>query len=1171
MTEGKPSIYRFLQSAFSSEQIKELRQTCEIRYGFPSHLRKPTEIESTIIRGLLEGTILCPRLPDFLKRICDPQAYRKSQNTIKAQVEGDLILKLYPEFKIYPQFQTRKRLTREFLLGINNSSNDPAKVTAMLQEAKQICYDQGQHAIHLIFWTREMASKWSKEFTVLNFRNRRFPVRNAHEAEYGTPIDSEDRSKVIWGRQVGADGIRNELPRDRYHVRLLNLSRYLDEAAIDAYIQTQFQGVYHTWQEPTTAGQIPQTDTWDIFFRCNHCPQFLDGIRFINWEDTKILVHHVTRNAASPCFSCGANGHMRTVCKVSDDFLKSQYSLRVMAEDIEALPRQQSTITSVEELEQLWTKDQQDTNTVMKTEIANQQVDKKSTKQILKRKDNCSTGLTLTQQPDNEWKTAGKHNGKSKILGTEDPSTYRTEVEEDGGNERKTDSGEDGKQTFGTDAGKAQVEAQGPRGIGRTITEEIHRATRDSSSAMMKQKELMEKLIGEKREKTEEGVYDACLHIDVEKYPNEAVSGLQVLQDCGLEQVATPRTGNCQYYAVAMALLEKDFSKQDDVAPLENLTGKIKRGITAAANHFFEQEYPHDERMRLLKDLARREGVLDARNSPKLTAIQSKTQYQEYIVEQSKTTSKLDTRIPVRYWGSTETLRMMAKILRRPIFTVDARKGMRSACYTIFEPADVKVRGKEYFSAKERMMDVGKPRRWIKALQLACKPENRKKAVPIVLLYSGNHYTRLRFTGNQNGNGCKEEIKEESQMEIGSNAQTLKEVFSLANERKMEDQVDDEDELMEEKQQTHSQDEQNEIDQHGGEKYQVLQALPAQGLEGMTPGKRAELRVADLTMADTVRKWVQEFNVTPAVIHDWHHHLNFTEPSPTFTSSQASETSNLTSEWTSSERGEASQSDQGEKSLNSNKNGLGTGRFFGENISLGTNRLKEQVLKMEWNELSTTWQETQASFPTIPMDIAQWKNVVRIAPEKVMALLQKFQSPDYILSAMTDAVLDEWTLSYRRKCLVGCIGKLIATERSVESKKWLHEWKIAFEDREKSKNDPYNIYARSFWGPMKKQKFLNSELLKLCRETNRHKLSRMVLAAFIYRPELSNLAGTTGNIPGSLIEHLDLLFETLEMNPELHAAIHGVDTVGCWAVLETKFAKTIATQTESSGDLQTEQ
>ncbi|OWZ14518.1 hypothetical protein PHMEG_00011988 [Phytophthora megakarya] len=105
----------------------------------------------------------------------------------------------------------------------------------MLQEAKQICYDQAQHAIHLIFWTREMASKWSAEFTSISFRNRRFPIRNVHNEQIFLQIKNN-----VWGRQIGADGIRNESPRERYHVRLLNFSRYMDEAAIDSYIQGKF-------------------------------------------------------------------------------------------------------------------------------------------------------------------------------------------------------------------------------------------------------------------------------------------------------------------------------------------------------------------------------------------------------------------------------------------------------------------------------------------------------------------------------------------------------------------------------------------------------------------------------------------------------------------------------------------------------------------------------------------------------------------------------------------------------------------------------------------------------------------------------------------------------------------------------------------------------------------
>ncbi|KAF1775517.1 hypothetical protein GQ600_15526 [Phytophthora cactorum] len=64
---------------------------------------------------------------------------------------------------------------------------------------------------------------------------------------------------------------------------------------------------------------------------------------------------------------------------------------------------------------------------------------------------------------------------------------------------------------------------------------------------------------------------------------------------------------------------------------------------------------------------------------------------------------------------------------------------------------------------------------------------------------------------------------------------------------------------------------------------------------------------------------------------------------------------------------------------------------------------------------------------------------------------------------------------------------------------------------------------------------------------NGQKLSRMVLAAYIYQVELQTLAGTPGPLSESRMGHLGLLFEVLEVNPDLHAAIHSSDTIGCWA------------------------
>ncbi|KAJ8575505.1 hypothetical protein ON010_g3708 [Phytophthora cinnamomi] len=195
------STFRFLRSSYPQNEIGDLRRLCETRYGFPSRLRQPTDNEWKIVKGILEGTILCmERLPDFLKRVCTNAALRVIQNTIKAQVEGDLMLLLSPDFKVFPEFQSRRRLTSEFFLGIKNSGNNPAKVATMLQEAKQICYDQGHHTVHLIFWTREMAAKWGKEFGTLTFRNRRFPLQNAHQEDASLPEDNTQRATRMWAR-----------------------------------------------------------------------------------------------------------------------------------------------------------------------------------------------------------------------------------------------------------------------------------------------------------------------------------------------------------------------------------------------------------------------------------------------------------------------------------------------------------------------------------------------------------------------------------------------------------------------------------------------------------------------------------------------------------------------------------------------------------------------------------------------------------------------------------------------------------------------------------------------------------------------------------------------------------------------------------------------------------
>ncbi|ETM57113.1 hypothetical protein F442_00008 [Phytophthora nicotianae P10297] len=70
---------------------------------------------------------------------------------------------------------------------------------------------------------------------------------------------------------------------------------------------------------------------------------------------------------------------------------------------------------------------------------------------------------------------------------------------------------------------------------------------------------------------------------------------------------------------------------------------------------------------------------------------------------------------------------------------------MENASYQVFEPAEVRVQGKRFLSAKERNMPKGKLQRWVQALQQEVMAGNENSVNPIVLAYNGNHYSWMKF------------------------------------------------------------------------------------------------------------------------------------------------------------------------------------------------------------------------------------------------------------------------------------------------------------------------------------------------------------------------------------------------------------------------------------------
>ncbi|KAF4314707.1 hypothetical protein G195_011580 [Phytophthora kernoviae 00238/432] len=145
----------------------------------------------------------------------------------------------------YPQMTDKEteallrlaRLIGMITMGLEHGRHDKTKVIALLTEAKQVYYDRNMHAVHTVFWTRELAAKWTQDIHSLSFRNRTFPLSNEHPEDVEGSTDGPGEKKRIWAHQIGADRKKNEKPREHNHVRLMDVSRCLDEAAIDAFIQ----------------------------------------------------------------------------------------------------------------------------------------------------------------------------------------------------------------------------------------------------------------------------------------------------------------------------------------------------------------------------------------------------------------------------------------------------------------------------------------------------------------------------------------------------------------------------------------------------------------------------------------------------------------------------------------------------------------------------------------------------------------------------------------------------------------------------------------------------------------------------------------------------------------------------------------------------------------------
>lgn len=150
------SAFQFSGQIYTAEEIKEMKSLCESTFHYPVEYKPATEVEIKIAMRLVHGNIVCSQLPQFIKRILDSDERARLRNTMKAQVEGELVIHLTTDDQIYAFNQTTNRLLGMITVTAGTRMGGNPRLAEMIKSVKTASYNPDEHAVHLYFKTREL-------------------------------------------------------------------------------------------------------------------------------------------------------------------------------------------------------------------------------------------------------------------------------------------------------------------------------------------------------------------------------------------------------------------------------------------------------------------------------------------------------------------------------------------------------------------------------------------------------------------------------------------------------------------------------------------------------------------------------------------------------------------------------------------------------------------------------------------------------------------------------------------------------------------------------------------------------------------------------------------------------------------------------------------------------
>ena len=292
------------------------------------------------MQGLLEGNIIARRIPQFVKRIMSPEHHVRLIQTIRAQVEGCLIMDMKGESPIKAAFLSTKCIQESIATAAATRSKGSKELWAMIAQVKTISYNANNHSIYFHFYTRDMAEQ---------FVGVKVPFHRYDHTVYNIHKRKEDGNGSIWNNQADCNGEKYNQAAN-YACVLRNMSRNTDLTQLYAMLKKVLDVPFQL-EDMDNGGPMSENSTsMGLTVSTTNCPEKIINISRLYWNHVMIIIEHPTMRGRRQCLRCGELGHPMKQCTITVEEMKKSRCIVIATEDTEKVEAFVETFSSMDDL-----------------------------------------------------------------------------------------------------------------------------------------------------------------------------------------------------------------------------------------------------------------------------------------------------------------------------------------------------------------------------------------------------------------------------------------------------------------------------------------------------------------------------------------------------------------------------------------------------------------------------------------------------------------------------------------------------------------------------------------------------------------------------------------------------------------------------------------------------